>query len=497
MQRLSPIDIAIVLVYLVGIVILGYFLGRKQHTETDYFLGGRKLKWWMVGASLVVSDIGALELMGVSGAAYVYGFSLANYDWLACLFPMVVAAFVFVPFFWRARVYTIPEYMGRRYNDAVRVLVALIWGSFMVANLGIFLWVSAKTLNVLVGWQLHWSILVTAFVVGAYTFMGGLRAVVVTDTIQYIILVIGSVVILTIGWMKVGGISGMVEAIDTSAPGKEFFFDTILGLDSGYPLTWPAVLFGLTFVLGPAYWGGNQAIVQRCLGTGSERDAKKSVLFGACLKCTIPLILVLPGMFGAILYPGIEDPDTIYPTMMAELLPVGLTGIVFAAFLAALMSSVDSYLNSAATIWTMDIYKRCFNREASHEHLFRVGRVLTIVFILIAMGLAPITGKFEGVFSYFVTLLSMFQGPTFAILLLGMIWKRATSTGALVGLLVGVATSATLTWIGEDLFTAAEPALYIAWWAFFGALVATVVVSLFTQPKEWSAIEPLMFKKVA
>ena len=176
MQRLSDIDITIVLAYLIGVLILGYFLGKNQKTDQDYFLGGRKLKWWMVGPSLVVSDIGALELMGVSGAAYVYGFSLANLDWLACLFPMVLAAFLFIPLFWKTGIYTIPEYIGRRYHHGVRTLVALIWGCFMVANLGIFLWVSAKALNILVGWPIQTSTLVTAAVVGTYTFFGGLKA---------------------------------------------------------------------------------------------------------------------------------------------------------------------------------------------------------------------------------------------------------------------------------------------------------------------------------
>jgi len=495
MNRLSGIDITIVLCYLAGIMLLGIWLGRRQKTEQDYFLAGRKLRWWMVGPSLVVSDIGALELMGVSGGAYVFGFALANLDWLACIFPMVLAAFLFIPLFWRTRIYTIPEYIGRRYNDAVRTLVALIWGCFMVANLGIFLWVSTQALHHLTGLSVSHAMLITAVVVGVYTFYGGLRAVVVTDTIQYVILVIGSIVILAIAWLKVGGLEGMHAAIDTSTPERAHYFNTILPVDSPSGYAWPAVLFGLMLVLGPAYWGGNQAIVQRCLGTGSERDAKKSVLFGALLKSIIPFVIVLPGMFGLVLYPGLEKGDEIYPTMLGDLLPVGLAGIVFAAFLAALMSSVDSYLNSASTLWTMDIYKRYIRPGASHEDLFRTGKVLTLVFIFIAILLAPLTDKFEGVFNAFVTLLSIFQGPTFAILLLGVIWKRANSVGAVAGLVVGVTVSSTLSYLGDAVFDAAEPGFYVAWWSFASSMIATISFSLVTRPRPYHEIRELMFRK--
>lgn len=493
MQRLSPIDISIVLLYLIAVTLLGCWLGRNQKTEGDYFLGGRKLKWWMVGPSLVVSDIGALELMGVSGAAYRFGFALANLDWMACIFPMVIAAFLFIPIYWRTGVYTIPEYLGRRYNDTVRTIVAIFWGCFMVANLGIFLWVSAKALNILVGWPMQMSILVTAVVVGIYTFFGGLRAVVVTDTIQCAILFVGSLLILSIAWMKVGGLEGMFAAIDTSTPETSHYFNTILPVDSPSGYGWPAVLFGLTFVLGPAYWCGNQAIVQRCLATGSVRDAQKSVLFGAGLKTLIPFVIVLPGMLGLALHPGLTNPDDIYPTMLHELLPPGVLGIVFAAFLAALMSSVDSYLNSAATLWTMDIYKRFLRPDASHEQLFRVGRILTLTFIALAVLLAPLTDRFEGVFNAFLTLLALFQGPTFAILLIGVLWKGATSRGAIAGLAVGVATSFLWNFLGDDLFSAAEPSFYIAWWSFLASVVAVAIGSLLDRPKPIEEIQDLLF----
>jgi len=494
MQLLKPIDIAIVLLYLAGLMIAGFLLGRKQRTEKDYFLGGRKLKWWMVGISMVVSDIGALELVGVAGLGYVVGMSVANFDWIGCIPAMILAAFVFIPFYWRSGVFTVPEYLGRRYNDGVRALVAILWGLFMVANLGIFLWTSAKTLEMLIGWPFYASILVTAFVIGFYTFAGGLSAVVFTDTIQYFILVAGSILIIIIGFGKVGGIDGLVSTVaEIGGPERKNFFDLILPADTTQPFSWSAVLFGLAFVLSPAYWIGNQAIVQRNLATASERDAKKSVLFGAFLKLTIPFLIVIPGLIGFAIFPNLKHGDDVYPTMLRELLPTGVAGLVFAGFLAALMSSVDSYLNSASTLWTMDIYRRYIKKDATSVHLYKVGRLLTIVFIILAVFLAPLTGKFKGVFSAMQTLLSIFQGPTFAILLLGMIWKRANSPGAVAGLIVGVITSSTLFWIKDGIFQAADPFLYIAWWSFVTGIAATIVVSLATPPKPAETIKDLVY----
>ncbi len=191
MGQLHQLDIILIIGYLVGMMALGVVLGRRQKTDQDYFLGGRKLRWWMVGISMVVSDIGALELVGVAGTAYSVGMSVANFEWIGCVPAMIVAAFVFIPFYWRARVFTVPEYLGRRYNDGVRAIVAVLWGLFMVANLGIFLYAASLTLERLVGWPTHISLLVTAFVVGFYTFTGGLRAVVITDTISMLHLGLG------------------------------------------------------------------------------------------------------------------------------------------------------------------------------------------------------------------------------------------------------------------------------------------------------------------
>ena len=220
------------------------------------------------------------------------------------------------------------------------------------------------------------------------------------------------------------------------------------------------------------------------------------MLWGAFLKLFIPFILVVPGLAGVALYPGLENGDDIYPTLIYDLLPPGVVGIVFAAFLAALLSSVDSYLNSASTLWTKDVYQRYIARDRDSRHYMIVGKVLTVVFVAVGVLLAPLTARFPSIFGYFVTIYSVFQGPLLAILVLGFLWRRANGKGAVAGLALGVATSGTLFLIQDKVFTCPEPYLYIAWWAFLTGLVATVAVSLMTAPEPPEKIKGLVYRRL-
>ncbi len=494
MGKLSTIDLVIVIVYLAGIMVFGYRIGKFIKSDSDYFLGGKRLPWWAIGMSMVVSDIGALELVGIAGAAYMYGIAVANFDWIGCVPAMIVGAFIFIPHYWRSKVFTIPEFLGLRYNQFVRVLVAVIWGVFFMFMLGIFFYTAAKTMNILMGWPIYLSIFIVALVVGVYTLFGGLAAVVYTDAIQCVVLFAGSIVILTIALVKVGGWGNLVDTVTTMSGHYRHHFELMAPADTPTPYGWAGILFGLAFVLSPAYWLGNQAIVQRNMGARSEYDAKKSVLWGAFLKLFIPIILVVPGLAGIALFPGLEHGDDIYPILIHELLPPGLTGLVFAAFLAALMSSVDSYLNSAATLWTKDIYQEYISSGRDERHYMIVGKVFTGAFVIIGIVLAPLTERFSSIFGYFQAMLSIFQGPLLALIVLGLLWPRANGTGAVAGIILGVATSGTLFWIKDQVFTIPDPFLYIAWWAFLVGLIATVVGSLLTKPEPPEKIEHLLFK---
>ena len=220
------------------------------------------------------------------------------------------------------------------------------------------------------------------------------------------------------------------------------------------------------------------------------------MLWGGFLKLFIPVILVGPGIAGVALHPGLAKGDEIFPTLIHQLLPPGLVGIVFAAFLAALISSVDSYLTSAATLWTKDIYGKFIVKNASPRHYMKVGKFMIILFTIVGISLANLAQYFESVFGYMQTMLSIFQGPLLSIIILGLLWKGATSKGATVGLILGVFTSSTLFWLKDGLFQATEPFMYIAWWAFLVAFITTVVVSLFTEKKTDEELEGLIYSRV-
>lgn len=507
-QPLQTLDYAIVLVYLAGTVLLGLWVGRRVRAGNDLFLAGRTLPWWAVGVSLVATDIGGTDIVGVGGAAYSYGLAVGNFEWIGCVPAMIIAAFLFIPHFWRCGITTIPEFMERRFNVGVRSAFALCWLVFMACNIGIMLLVSAKMMNVLFGWGIAPSILVTAALVGIYTCAGGLAAVVYTDMVQGIVMIGGCLLVVVIGLVEVGGLAELqtklraVEARQAAARadaaagaenGRPDHLSLILPVETETPFPWTGILFGLALILSPAYWIGNQAIVQRSLGTRSAFESKAAYVWGALLKNLIPVIIAVPGLIALVKFPELADGDTALPTLITALLPAGLRGIFVAAFLAALMSSVDSYLNSAATILTTDLYRRFARPAASGKELLWIGRGTTLVLVAWAVYFAfQIANVDEGVYTIFQTMMAIFQGPALAVLMAGLLWKRATGPAALIGFLAGVATAVglyLLTWpavldrLGwEPLFRIQEPFLYFSVWAFLTALAVLILISLMTRP---------------
>lgn len=505
-EGLATLDYVVLLVYLGGTLAVGLAVGWKFKTGKDFFLAGRSLPWWAIGMSLVASDIGGTDIIGVGGAAYSYGLSVANFEWIGCVPAMIIAAFVFVPIFWRTGVYTIPEFMERRFNVGVRSALAVCWLVFMACNLGIMLFASAKMMNVLLGWDRDLCIWVTAVMVGVYTMAGGLKAVVYTDVIQCVVMIGGCLLVLVIGLHDLGGFGAMMEKVHAAA-GPEAggqYGELILPVDTKSPFPWTGILFGLAMVLSPAYWIGNQAIVQRSLGAKSEFHAKAAYVWGALLKTVIPIVIVVPGLIALAKFPELKDGDNAFPMLAATLLPVGLRGLFLAAFIAALMSSVDSYLNAAATIVTNDFYKRFLNRKASGQRLLSVGRAVTLVLMGWAIWFAFIVAGMseeKGVYAIFQTLMAFFQGPALAVILTGLLWRRANGVGALSGFGCGLVCSVVLfsinQWHGAlgwaPLFQIADPFLYFSVWAFVVAMIVIIGVSLATKPESEEKVRDLVW----
>jgi len=523
--QLHWIDMLIILVYMIGCFVIGLYTTKYVDNAGDFFLAGKSLPFWAVGFSIVVSDIGATDFVGVAGNAYEYGVSAANFDWLGSMPAMVFAAFVFVPYFWRSGVFTIPEFLGRRYNAGVQLLNASIWITVMLISLIMMLWTTADDLvRTMLGFNPYYTVWIMAVVTGVYTFSGGLSAVVMTDAVQLVVMYVSGLSLLALSLWEVGGWSSMRATIESmGGPYAHHFTILLPNTHSAFP--WSGIVFGLGVVLAIAYMSGNQAIVHRTLGARTEWDAKAGMLLGGFLKSFIPVMVALPGLCALVYLPQtiqndphavppemyqmvdtdtgpvpvLHERDRVVPTMMRLMLPPGLQGLMLAGLLAALMSSISGTLSSASTIFVTDIYNRGRQllgfKALNEKSALYWGRGFTAFLIIASSLLAPQFDRVDGLYNFIQTVLSLFQGPTLAILLLGILWPRANRWGALAGLLLGVLVCFAM-WCVPNLFPAEDPFLYIAMYSFVFAMVVTVVVSLLTPPEPEEKIRGLVWSSV-
>jgi SSS family solute:Na+ symporter len=437
--------------------------------------------------------------------AYQYGISAANFDWMGSMPAMLVAAFIFMPYYWRANVYTIPEFLGRRYNAGVQILHAGIWGVFMLFMLCMIFWSTAQFLNTVLGWNVYVSIALTMAVVGLYTFSGGLAAVVMTDVIQMIVMFVGGISLLALCMWEVGGWSALQEKVLALGPEYQNHFTLLQPNSADTPYPWAGIVFGLGIVMSTAYFSGHQAVVQRCFGARSEWDAKAGMLFGGFLKSMIPIMVSLPGIAAIILVPqlpiiaGEPKYDMAVPEMIRQLMPSGVRGLIFSALVASFMSSADTYLSSASTIWTTDLFGRLHQwitgKYPTEKLDLYVGRSFTVVFLLMGACLAPLLATQDSMYNFVQTALSLFQGPVFSILLLGIMWSRATQWCALAGLLLGVSFTFIIS-NTQGLFPSSEPFLFVSIWSFIFTSLVTVVVSLLTPREPEEKLRGLVFGQV-
>lgn len=489
-MQLASIDLLIFIAYVAILITIGYLVSREksghQKNTRDYFLAGKGLPWWAVGASLIAANISAEQIIGMSGSGYAIGLAIASYEWMAAITLILVGKY-FLPVFVRRKIFTMPQFLQQRYDHRVKIVLAVFWlGVYTFVNLTAVLWLGALAINAIAGVELLFGLLFLGVFSAAYSLYGGLKAVALTDIIQVVLLVIGGLVLTYLALDLVGDGAGPLAGFSElvrQAPAK---FDMILSPDNPDYASLPglSVLIGGLWVINFSYWGFNQYIIQRALAAKSIEEGQKGIAFAAYLKLLMPVIVVLPGIAAAVLMPNLERPDQAYPQLM-NLMPAGFKGLIFAALVAAIVSSLASMTNSISTIFTMDIYSH-FRPGRSERHYVATGRTVALVSLVLAMICAqPLLGQFEQAFQYIQEFTGFFTPGIVVLFVLGIFWRAATANAALTSAITSVVLSSALWLWWPEL-----PFMDRVGLVFLICLALAVAVSLFENrgaaPVSWS-----------
>src|SRR3989449_9873407 len=428
--NLAGIDIAIIVAYFLLIFCIGFYFARRGRTSTDYFLASRNVGWFAIGASLFVSNISTEHFIGLSGTGASSGLAVGYFEWWACLI-LLILGWVFVPFYLRSNVFTMPEFLERRFNRQSAVyLAAISIIAYIFTKISVQLYAASVVLERVAGWPLWKTAVVLVIATCVYTIAGGLAAVIYTDTVQTLILIAGAAALTIIGLHRVGGL----EHLRTMVP-PGYFHMMKPASDSQFP--WTGIFFGAP-ILGIWYWCTDQVIVQRVLSARDEGHAKAGAIFAGFLKILPVFMLVLPGIIAFALFRDqLKTPDFAYPTLVLNLLPVGLVGLVMAALLAAVMGAMSSVFNSASTLVTLDFYKK-LRPQASEKQLVNFGRIATGIMVLLGLLWVPFIGYISNqLYIYLQSVQAYISPPISACFILGILWPRLNGSGAIASLWTG------------------------------------------------------------
>ena len=548
---LHNIDYIIMVVYALFIIGYGLYHAKRKNSE-EYFLAGRNMLWPVVGISLFAANISSSTLVGLAGAAYKTDTHVFNYEWLAAV-VLVFFAIFFLPFYLKSRVYTMPEFLERRYDKRSRYYFSFIMvvGNVLI-DTAAALYVGSIVLQLIFPETPSWVIIVVlAVAAAAYTIPGGLSSVIHTEVIHAILLVIGSIILTWLAFGKVGGWGGMMAGLDAKAAAGEFankdtgivlnsaqevlsmfrasgqnWYDFFMGTGPGVDgfMPWTGLILGAP-ILGFYFWANNQFMVQRVLGAKDLNHGRWGALFAGFLKLPVVFIMVIPGTLAILMYSGVDIsgikyempngticqqlkdcPDATYPVLIFDLLPKGLLGLVLAGLLAAMMSSISATFNSASTLVTMDFFKQ-LRPNLTSEQLVRIGQIVTLVLVVLASAWAPLIAKAGGLWEYLQKVLAYISPPIAAVFIVGLFWKRATATGAFAALMTGFAVSLVI--VASVIATSGEnpnpPAflefvnnihfLHQTFYLFMICAIVQVIVSLQTTPPTAEQVEHYTWRK--
>ncbi|VGO11498.1 Sodium/glucose cotransporter [Pontiella desulfatans] len=508
---ISTIDTIIIIVYLVGIMAVGILAGFKKDTSSeDFFLGGRSLKWPIIGTGLFCANISTIHLVGLASSGYQHGLVVGNFEWMAA-FCLILLGMVFAPFYFRSKISTLPEYVEKRYGSVARSFLAGIFiMSALLVHIGISLYAGAKVLEAFFGINYIVSIIGISVITAIYTILGGLKAVMITDAIQAVLLLGGAALLTGFGIQALPevGIDSWAAFKAACKPDQLSMIQPILaeGAPGRFDLnefSWYSILFGYP-VLGIWYWCTDQTIVQKILSAKTEKDGRDGAIFAGYLKILPVFLMVLPGAIGYVLFKEKigDDPDSTLMVMMTELLPVGIRGLMAAGLLAALMSTIEAALNSTATMAAEDIFKRV-RPGTPDRQLVTIGRITAGVVVVLAMLWSTQGGKFGSIFEAINKIPMAFAPGITAIFLWGIFWKRGNNQGALAAMVFNVVIGLVylaidIPLIGEKQLIAKElgiPFMQVGWYLFILSSLVYFVVSLATPAPAAEKVEGLCWTR--
>ncbi len=505
---MQTIDIIVFSLYVLMIVGIGLWVSRDkkghQKNAEDYFLAGKSLPWWAIGASLIAANISAEQIIGMSGSGFAVGLAIASYEWMAAITLLIVGKFL-LPIFIEKKLYTIPEFIEQRFNTTLKTILAVFWiALFVFVNLTTVMFLGAKALDTIWGTGDGSLILIAlvglAIIAAAYSIYGGLSAVAWTDVVQVVLLVLGGLITTIIALDNVTPSGGIINGLAHIYDVANDKFDMILDRSNPEFQNLPgiAVLIGGMWVANLYYWGFNQYIIQRTLAAKSLKESQKGIVFAAFLKLIIPLIVVIPGIIAYVMYTqplgtaeisgvvdaftkegGGTDNDNAYPWLISVFVTPGFKGLVVAALAAAIVSSMASMLNSIATIFTMDIYKPYFNKGATDKRTVNVGRITAGVALIIAIFIAPQLSSVPQVFQFIQEYTGLVSPGILAVFIMGLFWKKTTTKAAIIGVLSSIVVALLL-----KLPSIGLPFLDQMFYTLIITIVIIAGVSLTTNPED-------------
>jgi SSS family solute:Na+ symporter len=517
---LSGVDMAIVVIYFVAVLGIGFYLKGKTATGEDFFLAGREMTAWIAGLSFVSANLGALELMGWAAAAYQYGILATHWYWVGAIPAMLFLGIVMMPFYYISKTHSVPGYLQLRFGEPSRGLSAVSFGFMTVLMSGINMYSMALVMKVVLGWDINFSIWVSSLTVAVYVALGGLRSAIFNEVLQFVLIWLGALLVPILGLIEAGGWGGLQARILHELGGKDYthlwrtmgsFGDNPMGIH------WTGIVLGLGWVISFGYWTTDFLVVQRVLAAKDLRAAKLAPVIGAGFKMMVPFIVILPGLLALAVLPmkltgeaqaiatGGHSYNEVLPLMLARYCGPGLLGLGITALIAGFMSGMAGNVSAFATVWTYDIYRAFVKKNAPDAHYVRMGRWCTILGVLVSIGTAYLVMQFLSIMDYVQALFSFFIAPLFGTVLLGMLWKRATPAAGFWGLLTGTASSIAMwAWVKVDpsalKYIALSPRakdmaenMYRALWSWLICVIVTVVVSYITRPKPESELAGLVY----